>query len=69
MDAQLRLAIYDVVAMDGKEYTDESMEEKLKVISGIFKDGKTVQPVYGIQGGIKEAEQLCRISERCVLRR
>ena len=57
-DSQLRLGVFDIITIDSKDYVDASIEDKMQIINDTFKDGKSVQPVHYVQGGIDEAEKL-----------
>ena len=55
-DHRIHLAVFDIHSIDGKMYENEKLEEKLKLIEEIFKDGKYVHPIPYKKGGIAEAE-------------
>lgn len=56
-DQRIRLAVFDIHSIDGKQYENEKLEDKLALITQIFSEGKYVHPIPYKRGGIAEAEE------------
>ena len=56
-DNQLRLSIFDIVELDGVDYLEYMVDDKMKTIDTLFGKGTYVRPATIIKGGIKEAQE------------
>jgi len=62
-DNLLRLGVFDIIEIDDKDLTTETIENKVKIINQIFKDGKFVHPAPTVEGDAKKVEELWEQAE------
>lgn len=57
-DSQIRLAIFDLIELDGKRFDDVSILEKMDTVQKLFTGTKSVHPAYTTEGTVKDIEDL-----------
>jgi len=58
-DHLIRLSVFDVIQLDGKDYAGESLETRVKLINEIFGKGKAIHPAYYVlKSDADQAEDL-----------
>jgi hypothetical protein len=57
-DQLLRLSVFDLYSLDGVEYESLGIDEKMKKVDEIFKQGQYVHPALTVRGHVEQAEEL-----------
>ena len=55
-DDQIRIAVFDIVELDGKSYEDIPIAQKMAIVNQIFKGAQHIQPVFNQLGTIRNIE-------------